>query len=100
VTLLVQFRIALQIRETIAQLKNNWKICIKNVYNNIIGHLRSCSDRIGKFSFDSFYPLTLIKSIYLLDTNDSFIAKDSLDNIRVELETGYATFYETSWAAF
>jgi len=35
VTLLVQFRIALQIRQTVgAQLKNNWKICINNVYNN------------------------------------------------------------------
>jgi len=26
---------------------------VKSVYNNIIGHLRSSSDRISKFSFDS-----------------------------------------------
>jgi len=31
------------------------------------GHLRSSSDRIGKFSFDLIYSLTVKKSIYLLD---------------------------------
>jgi len=33
----------------------------------MIGHLRSSSDRIGKFSFDLIYSLTVKKSIYLLD---------------------------------
>jgi len=33
----------------------------------MIEHLRSSSDRIGKFSFDSIYSLTAKKSIYLLD---------------------------------
>jgi len=33
----------------------------------MIEHLRSSSDRIGKFSFDSIYSLSVKKSIYLLD---------------------------------
>jgi len=40
---------------------------MKNVYSNITGDLRSSSDRIGKFSFDLIYSLTVKKSIYLLD---------------------------------
>jgi len=34
----------------------------------MIGHLRSSSDRIDKFSFDSIYLLMVNKSIDLLDT--------------------------------
>jgi len=44
--LLVQFRIALQVRQTIgAQFKITEKICIY-VYNNMIGHSRFSSDLI------------------------------------------------------
>jgi len=64
--LLIQFRIALQVRQTVgAQFRNNWKICIKNVYNNMIEHLRSSSDCIGKFSFDSTISFFICSLAYL-----------------------------------
>jgi len=49
VTLLVQFRIALQIRQIIgAQFKKTEKFL--SMYNNMIGHLRSSCDRIDLYS--------------------------------------------------
>jgi len=38
---------------------------MKNVYNNMIGHLRSSSDRTGKFSFDSRFIRLMVKKSLL-----------------------------------
>jgi len=79
VTLLVQFRIALQVRQTVgAQFKNNWKICINNVCNNIWAlKIQLWSYRQILIWFDLFVDDQ--KSIYLiLFTVMSFIFLQNL----------------------
>jgi len=70
VTLLVQFRIALQVRRKSrrAVQKITEKMCI-NVYNNMIGHSRSSFDRIGSvllIYFDLFVDGQIIYLMILL----------------------------------
>jgi len=63
VTLLIQFRIALQIRQIVGAQLKKLKICILNVYNNMIGHLRSSFDRVwANYHLIQFY-LMIIRQI-------------------------------------